>query len=124
MRAVWRTITGVLAIYAVALHVILVGLMPIAAGASSADPLSVICHSVPAAAAGQADQGQSVPQPGHACEHCNLCSTLAPPPAPNTPLAATLMPARVLQVLYPVSTAARTALAASPKLARGPPQAM
>jgi len=124
MRAVWRTITGVLAIYAVALHVILVGLMPIAAVASSADPLSVICHSVPAAAAGQADQGPSVPQPGHACEHCNLCSTLAPPPAPNTPLAATLMPARVLQVLYPVSTAARTALAASPKLARGPPQAM
>jgi hypothetical protein len=123
MRAVWRTITGVLAIYAVALHVILAGLMP-AAAATSADPLSIICHSVPAAAAGQADQGPSVPQPGHACEHCNLCSTLAPPPAPNTPLAATLMPARVLQVLYPVSTAARTALAASPKLARGPPQAM
>jgi hypothetical protein len=123
MRAVWRTITGVLAIYAVALHVILAGLMPVGA-ATSADPLSIICHSVPAAAAGQADQGPSVPQPGHACEHCNLCSTLAPPPAPNTPLAATLMPARVLQVLYPVSTAARTALAASPKLARGPPQAM
>lgn len=124
MRAVWRTITGVLAIYAVALHVILAGLMPAAAAATSADPLSIICHSVPAAAAGQAGQGPSVPQPGHACEHCNLCSTLAPPPAPNTPLAATLMPARVLQVLYPVSTAARTALAASPKLARGPPQAM
>jgi hypothetical protein len=124
MRAVWRTITGVLAIYAVALHVILAGLMPAAAAATSADPLPLICHSVPAAAAGQADQGPCVPQPGHACEHCNLCSTLAPPPAPNTPLAATLMPARVLQVLYPVSTAARTALAASPKLARGPPQAM
>ena len=65
MRAGWRTITGVLAIYAVALHVVLAGLMPVAAAAASADPLSVICHSVPAGSAGQQDTG--VPQPGHRC---------------------------------------------------------
>jgi hypothetical protein len=122
MRAGFRKVIGVLAIYAVALHVVLVGLMPFAAAAVSADPLSVICHSVPAGAAGQQDTG--VPQPGHACEHCNLCTAMAPPPAPDTPLAGHLAPARVLHVLRPLSTAAKTSLAADPKLARGPPQAM
>ena len=122
MRSGWRKIIGVLAIYTVALHVVLVGLIPFAAAATSTDPLSVICHSVPAGAAGDQDQG--VPQPGHACEHCNLCTALAPPPAPDTPLAGNLAPARVLQVLRPLSTSAHTSLAANPKLARGPPQAM
>jgi hypothetical protein len=122
MRAGWRKIIGVLAIYAVALHVVLAGLMPVAASASTADPLSVICHSVPAGVAGQQDPG--VPHPGHACEHCNLCTALAPPPAPDTPLAGNLAPARLLHVLRPLSTVARTALASDPKLARGPPQAM
>lgn len=122
MRAGWRTITGVLAIYAVALHVVLAGLMPVAAAAASADPLSVICHSVPAGSAGPQDTG--VPQPGHACEHCNLCTTSAPPAAPVSPLAATLAPARVLDVLRPVSTSARASLASDPKRARGPPQAV
>jgi hypothetical protein len=122
MRSGWRKVIGVLAIYAVAMHVVLAGLMPVAALATSSDPLSVICHSVPSGAAGQQDPG--VPQPGHACEHCNLCTTLAPPPPPDTPLAANLVPARVLHVLRPLSTSARTALASDPKLARGPPQAM
>ena len=122
MRSGWRKIIGVLAIYTVALHVVLVGLIPFAAAATSTDPLSVICHSVPAGAAGDQDQG--VPQPGHACEHCNLCTALAPPPAPDTPLAGNLAPARVLQVLRPLSTSAHTSLAANLKLARGPPQSM
>jgi hypothetical protein len=122
MRSGWRKIIGVMAIYAVALHVILAGLMPVGALATSFDPLSVICHGVPANAAGQQDTG--VPQPGHACEHCNLCTTLAPPPAPDTPLAGNLAPARVLHVLRPLSTAARTRVASEPKLARGPPQAV
>jgi len=120
MRSGWRKIIGVLAIYAVALHVVLVGLIPFASAAASVDPLSVICHSVPAGAAGQQDTG--VPQPGHACEHCNLCSTLAPPPAPDTPLAGNLAPARVLHVLRPLSTAARDTLTSDPKQARGPPR--
>ena len=122
MRAGWRKIIGVLAIYAVALHVVLIGLIPFAAAAASADPLSIICHSVPPGAAGQQDTG--VPQPGHACEHCNLCAALSPPPAPDTRLAGNLAPARVLYVLRPLSTSAQTSLAANPKLARGPPQAM
>ena len=122
MRSVWRKVGGVLAIYAVAVHVVLAGLMPPGAAATTADPLSVICHSVPPEAAGQPDT--SIPQPGHACEHCNLCTALAPPQAPDTQLAGTLLPARVLQVLSPLSTSTRTSLASDPKLARGPPQAM
>lgn len=121
MRSGWRNITSVLAIYAVALHVILVGLLPVGALTASADPLSVICHSVPA---GGQDRGPGIPSPGHACEHCNLCTTLAPPPAPDRPLAGSLAPERVLHVLRPISTSARTAVASDPKLARGPPQTM
>jgi hypothetical protein len=121
MRSGWRKITGVVAIYAVALHVVLSGLLPVGAAAASADPLSVICHSVPAGATSDG-QGQTIPAPGHACEHCNLCTAMAPPPAPDTPVTGNLAPAPVLQVLRPVSTAARTSLASDPKLARGPPQ--
>lgn len=121
MRSGWGKITGVVAIYAIALHVILAALVPVGAFGATIDPLSVICHSAPA---GQKDQGQSVPAPSQACEHCNLCSTLAPPPAPETPLVGNLRPAPVLLVLIPLSTATHTSLAANPKLARGPPQAM
>src|SRR3569833_2730698 len=108
MRSGWKKIIGLLAIYAVALHVVLAGLMPVGAVAMPLDPLSVICHSVPSAA-GPQDHG--VPQPGHACEHCNLCTALAPPPAPDAPLAGQLAPARVLGVLRPLPTAVRSCFA-------------
>lgn len=121
MRSGWQKIGGILAIYAVALHAILMGLIPVGAFGTTTDPFSVICHSAPV---GQADQGPGIPEPDHACEHCNLCSVLATPPAPSAPLAGNLVPARVLNLLTPLSTAARTSLASDPKLARGPPQAM
>lgn len=116
-----RSVT-LLAIYAVALHVILLGLAPIAANGSAAvDPFSVICHS--AAAAGTA--GDQAPArgdlvPGHACEHCNLCSAMAPPAAPDHALIGIVAPARILHVLRPVSSATHASLA-TPKLAQGPP---
>ena len=122
MRSGWRTFTGLVAIYAVAMHVVLAGLMPVGAVATPLDPLTVICHSVPADAGSQQDPG--APKPGHACAHCNLCTTVALPPVPATQLAGTLAPVRVLHVLRPVSTSARHSLASDPKLARGPPQAM
>jgi len=68
------------AIYAVALHVILLGLVP-AANGESVNPFSVICHSAGPAAAGDEAPGKPGLIPGHACEHCNLCSA-APPPEP------------------------------------------
>lgn len=112
-----------LAIYAVALHVILLGLTPIAANGSTAvDPYSVICHSVALANA----VGDSAPVkggivPGHACEHCNLCGAMAAPAAPDAAVIGTMAPVRVLHVLRPVSSAAHASLATTPKLARGPP---
>jgi hypothetical protein len=109
-----------LAIYAVALNVIFLGLSPLGAAAGAVDPFSVICHSI------SDTQGDETPQPdlipGHACEHCNLCSAAAPPPAPTVGLAIDLEPARILQVLRPVSAAPRIGVTSDPKLARGPPR--
>ena len=119
MRALFRRSVTLLAIYAVALHVVLLGLAPINASATI-DPFSVICHSV-------ADpQGDETPKsglvPGRACEHCTLCSMVAPPPAPDTALDATLGPAPVLALLRPASTPVRVGVTSDPKLARGPPR--
>jgi hypothetical protein len=112
-----------LAIYAVALHVILLGLVPIAANGLTVDPFSVICHS----AASTAAPGDEAPSkadliPGHACEHCNLCSAAAPPPAPDIVLIGNLMPTRLLRVLRPASHAPTAGIAFRPNFARGPPR--
>ena len=45
MRLLLRRGVTLLAIYAVALHVILLGLAPIAANGEIVNPFSVICHS-------------------------------------------------------------------------------
>ena len=119
MRVILRQAVTLLAIYAVALHVVLLGFAPIEANAS-VDPFSVICHSI-------ADsQGDEAPKsgliPGHACEHCTLCNMIAPPPAPDVALDVTLTPALVLAVLRPASTSVRAGVTSDPKLARGPPR--
>jgi hypothetical protein len=122
MRIGFRRAVSWVAIYAVALHVILLGFASVAANASAVDPFSVICHSVaPAGALG--DEAPSKPDliPGHACDHCNLCNAAAPPPAPDSALLGSLPPARVLHALRPLSTPVRTGTTSDPKLARGPP---
>jgi hypothetical protein len=124
MRSRAKRIVGWVAIYAVALHILMLGLVPFNAnGTDAVDPYSVICHSaVPAGQAG--DETPSRPDliPGHACEHCNLANAVAPPPAPDVALFANMAPARVLHVLRPVSAPPRAAVTSDPKLARGPPQ--
>ena len=110
----------VLAIYAVALNVIFLGLAP-AGPAAATDPFSVICHSIAAAAGDEAPAKPGL-LPGHACEHCNLCSATAPPPAPDVALVIALRPALILDVLRPVSAPRRAGLTSDPKLARGPPR--
>jgi hypothetical protein len=110
-----------LAIYAVALHVILLGLAPIAANGEIVNPFSVICHSAGPVAAGDETPGKPDLIPGHACEHCNLCSAAAPPPEPGIVLIGNLLPTRLLQVLRPASNAAPASIALRPNLARGPP---
>ena len=124
MRIGLRKAVSWVAIYAVALHVILLGIASVAANTSAAvDPFSVICHSV-AHAGAAGDEAPIKPDliPGHACEHCNLCSAAAPPPAPDVAFNVDLKPARILHVLRPASATVRTGVTSDPKLARGPPQ--
>ncbi|MGH6724913.1 MAG: DUF2946 family protein [Pseudolabrys sp.] len=122
MRGLARLVTSWVAIYAVALHVILMGLVPIAANGEPVNPFSVICHSAaPATTAGDEAPGKPDLVPGHACEHCNLCSAAAPPSAPDIALIGNLAPARLLHVLQPASQTPRAGIAFRPNLARGPP---
>ena len=117
-----RRALSLAAIYVVALHTILLGIVPVPAGGSIVgDPLSVICHS-DARAVAPAEQAPGGPDiiPGHACDHCILCSASAPLVL-NYVLAGELVHTRLLQVLQPASTAVRSHLAITPHLARGPP---
>jgi len=118
MRALLRRASGWTAIYAIALHTSLwAAVAPFATPV--VDPFTVICHSEASAPADQTpDNGPLLP--AHACDHCNLCSAIAPPVPLNTP-SASVAPARVLQVLRPASIAPRRDVTADPKLARGPP---
>jgi hypothetical protein len=111
------------AIYVVALHTILLGIVPMPAGSVVGDPLSVICHS-DAQAAGTSEQAPDRRDliPGSACDHCTLCSVSASPPVSSVTLNGTIVPPRVTHVLRPASAASRIALASDPKLARGPPR--
>ena len=117
MRLGGRRTVSLVAIYAIALHAILWGIAPMAAG-PAADPFSVICHSD---ASVPAEQSPASPAPMHACDHCNLCSIATSPAALGSVLAGQLAPARLLQVLQPVSAGVRGHLATTPNLARGPP---
>jgi hypothetical protein len=120
MRGLGKKVLSWAAIYAVAMHTLLTGIAPVfAAAQNNVDPFSVIClHD------GGAGGPTGLPSglvPGHACEHCNLCSAVAPPPAPDLAVFGNLMPARLLQVLQPVSAAPGIGIVYRPNLARGPP---
>ena len=121
MRPIVRRGVTLLAIYAVALHVILLGLIPIGTAGANVDPFSIICHSATGAAGDEAPVKPGL-IPGHACEHCNLCSVVAPPPAPDIALAGSMGPARILHVLRPISAVPTAGVAFRPNLARGPPR--
>jgi hypothetical protein len=118
MRSGAKRILSVLAAYAVALHAVLwVAAAPFAPAA--VDPLTVICRSE-AGAAGDRAPANAPLAPAHACDHCNLCSAVAPP-VPDTAVADYFAPVRTLEILRPVSPARRAHANADPKLARGPP---
>ena len=119
MRARRRPILSVVAVFAVTLHTLLWGAVAPVLAVPANDPFTVICHSEATAAADQTPNHGPL-APAYACDHCNLCSAIAPP-VPNTTPAGQFMPARILQVLSPVSIARHDDLTADPKLARGPP---
>jgi hypothetical protein len=119
MRARINQCLSVVAIVAIAMHGALLGLAPLAAAAG--DPLSVICHSAAPAQAGDEQAPSNSGAAPQGCEHCNLCSAAAAPAALDDVVAEQLVPARLLQILLPVSAVATASIAASPKLAQGPP---
>jgi hypothetical protein len=114
-----RRAIGLVAIYAIALHVILWSAIAPTLAANQLDPFSIICHSEADAPPDQAPDNPA-PAPGHACDHCNLCSVSAPP-ALAPIFAGQHAPVRLLQILQPTSSAVSSHLTTTPKLARGPP---
>ena len=123
MRMGLRRAVSWAAIYAVALHAVLLGVAPVISGGPVADdPFGIICHSgaQPFGPTSQTPVSHDH-VPGYSCEHCNLCSASVPPPAPEA-LIGTVFPLRVVQVLHPALSAPRIGCASDPKLPRGPPQ--
>ena len=119
MRSGTRQVLNVTAAFAIALHTVLWAAVAPMAATAAVDPFTVICHSDASGPAEQTpDHGALVP--AHACDHCNLCSAMAPPVPLNAPFT-TLAPARVLQVLRPAAIAPHRDATANPRLARGPP---
>ena len=120
MRGLGKKVLSWVAIYAVAMHTLLTGIAPaFSVNQDSVDPFSVIClHD---AGSGSPSSLLSGLVPGHACEHCNLCSAVAPPPSPDLIVFGNLMPSRMLHVLRPASAAPSAGIEYRPNLARGPP---
>lgn len=121
MRVSVQRIVTLMAIYAVAIHTILLGLVPVIA-APTVDPFSVICHSERSGAA-PAEQIPTAPvsAPGHACDQCIMGSAMAPPEPLDGLVVEQLAPARLLQILRPASVLVRDGIATKLKRARGPP---
>ena len=112
-----------LAIYAIALHTIVLGVTPLFA-AQTVDPFSVICHSAaPGAAPAEQTPAGPVSAPAKSCDHCNLCSAMASPDARDGVVIAELGPAKLLQLLRTAPAVPRDGIAYNPNRARGPPQA-
>jgi hypothetical protein len=114
MRLGMRRVLSWVAIYAIALHAILSGVAPLLA-APAVDPFSVICHSEPA------DQAPATPTPARACDHCTLCSALAPPQPDADVVTARLKPPVLLEVLRPAVAVTPDGFASALQRARGPP---
>lgn len=123
MRVRGRQALSWMAIYAVALHTILLGFVSplMASQAAQFDPFSVICHSADTASTSDQAPGKPGLAPGQACEHCNLCNIIVLSNTPDVAVIANLAPTRVLHTLQPASVARSVDSTANPRLTRGPP---
>jgi hypothetical protein len=90
-----RQVVNWAAIYAIALRAILLGVTPVVVGGAVAgDPLTIICHSDGQALAPSEQPAAHGNVPGQSCEHCNLCSAVTAPAAPDGILG-TILPSQV-----------------------------
>jgi hypothetical protein len=123
MRTGDKKTLSVVAIYAIAVHAVLWAFAgPLANAAPGVDPFSVICHNAAPDAAADA-QTPALPDhgPSQACDHCNLCSAVTPPPVPDVVLLTRMAPVRILDVLRAAELGPHDGRASDPNLARAPP---
>jgi len=125
MRSLLRRSVTLLALYAVALHILLLGFLPPELGSfSPIDPFAIICHTVdPSGGQGKPAQGKLQYLPGRAIDRCDLSSAVAPPPSPDESFRIDLQRTRLLDVLEPHSVGEHKSLVYPANLIRGPPQA-
>lgn len=121
MRTRFRQVLSAVAITAIAMHAALWGGPATRAATAAFDPFSVICHS-----GGNTDtapdQAPDNSAPSHACDHCNLCSSTAPPAvASPATIVVPLLTNQPLNSLAPALTAPHGGVEIALKGARGPP---
>ncbi len=123
MNRVWQRGVTLLALYALALHSILLGLLPVRAGEfGPIDPFAVICYTISASVApGQTPRGSIKYIPWRAGDFCNVCGAAVPPPAPDVAFHIEFQSARILHVLRPTPALSRPGLTCDPYVIRGPP---
>jgi hypothetical protein len=118
MRTRFRRVLSIVAITVIALHTALWG--GSATHAAAIDPFSVICHSGENATQDQAP-ASPVSVPSHACDHCNLCASTAPPAAAPTAVVVQLLLNEPSYVLEPAPAVPHGGVEVALKGARGPP---
>src|SRR5262245_20733621 len=99
MRLLLRQSVTFLAIYTIALHAMLWGLVAPPTTTNAIDPFTVICHSEASAPAQQAPDLSPL-APAYVCDQCNLCNAIVVPAVLNTALIARLEPVQTVQVLH------------------------
>jgi hypothetical protein len=116
--AIRRAVTWV-AIYAIALQTILLGISPLSSSTTD-DTFFVICRNVQAITSIDQMPGGANHFSGHGCDHCVLCNASVSPLSPATFLD-TVLSISVAHVFLSVLLSPTIGIASNPKLARGPP---
>lgn len=119
MRIGIKRVVGLIAIYALALQTILLGVAPVAGFGSI---VFVICRSDSQSIAANAQtHGKEDRQPGKGCEHCTLCNTASPPLVPVAGFGFLVLFCIAI-IFCAISSTPCMVAASGLKLARGPPQ--
>jgi hypothetical protein len=123
MRAHLRQALSWVALAAIGLRVVLLGVAPPAMAAPPAafDPYAITCLGT----AHSAQPDSSVPGdlvPGHTCAQCALCNVVSSPLAPSAAVIGLVAPRRIASVFWPASATPPADFISKISLARGPPQ--